>query len=346
MAATTRKERDVMAVKLEDVARYARVSAATVSRVLAGKSNGRRDVKQRVLEAVELLDYEPNRMAQSLRLQRSHLIGLVVSDIQNPFFTSIVRAIEDSLSKAGFAVLLFNTDDNAAKESYYLNFLKAEKVSGVIIAPTEGATQNLPALLKANIPVVAIDRALTGLEVDSVTTNNREASYQLVKTLLQQGQVQQRQQRIGAILPPMSVMTGRERYEGYRQALREGGISIFEELVITGHESESYGYQSAKTLLETAQPATALFLGTKVITLGALRYLFETGRTIPDDVALAAFDKLDWMPHLPDIPYAEQSSYSIGEVAVRLLLERMDQPKRSLQTVILPSAIKTTRDYS
>jgi LacI family transcriptional regulator len=330
-----------MAVKLEDVARYARVSAATVSRVLAGKSNGRKDVKQRVLEAVELLDYEPNRMAQSLRLQRSHLVGLVISDIQNPFFTTIVRAIEDALSQAGFAVLLFNTDDNADKESSYLNFLKAEKVAGVIIAPTESASQSVPALLKANIPVIAIDRTLAGLEVDSVTTNNREASYQLVQTLVQQGHT-----RIGAILSPMSVMTGRERYEGYRQALREGGISIFGELVITGHESETYGYQSAKALLEHSPRASALFLGTKIIALGALRYLFETGRKIPEDIALVAFDKLDWMPHLPTIPYAEQSSYRIGEVAVKLLLERMNQPNRTLQIIVLPSAVKTTQDYS
>jgi LacI family transcriptional regulator len=329
-----------MAVKLEDVARYARVSAATVSRVLAGKSNGRRDVKQRVLEAVELLDYEPNRMAQSLRLQRSHVIGLVISDIQTPFFTSVVRAVEDALSKAGFAVLLFNTDDNPDKEAYYLNFLKSEKVAGVIIAPTESAVQTIPALLKANIPMVTLERVLeTGFAVDSVTTNNREASYQLVKGLLEAGHT-----RIGAILPTMTLTIGRERYEGYRQALREAGLSIFDELVSTGRPTEEHGYASAKGLL--GQATSALFLGTKRITLGALRYLFETGRNIPDDVAIVAFDKLDWLPHLPAIPYAEQSSYNVGEVAVKLLLERMDQPNRSLQSIVLPVAIKTTNEHS
>jgi DNA-binding LacI/PurR family transcriptional regulator len=326
-----------MAVKLEDVARYARVSAATVSRVLAGKSNGRKDVKQRVMEAVELLDYEPNRMAQSLRLQRSHLVGLVISDIQNPFFTTVIRATEDALSQAGFAVLLFNTDDNPEKEAGYLNFLKAEKVAGVILSPTEGAMQSVPALLRAKIPVVAIDRTLTGLEIDSVTTNNREASYDLVKGLLRDGHT-----RVAAILPSMNLTTGRERYEGYRQALREAGISIFDELVMTGRALEEHGYESTKVLLEQPQPPTAFFLGTKPITLGALRYILESGRKVPGDIAVAAFDKLDWLPNLPSIPYAEQSSYDVGETAVKLLLERMKQPKRTLQSVVLPSAIKTT----
>ncbi len=326
-----------MAVKLEDVARYARVSAATVSRVLAGKSNGRRDVKQRVMEAVELLDYEPNRMAQNLRLQRSHLVGLVISDIQNPFFTTVVRAVEDALSKAGFAVLLFNSDDNPNKEADYLNFLKAEKVAGVIIAPTEHAAQSAPALLKANIPVVTIDRMFSDLAVDSVTTNNREASYELVKGLLGFGHT-----RIAAILPSMNVTTGRERYEGYRQALRESGVSIFDELVVTGRALEEQGYESAKALLSQSNPPTAFFLGTKFITLGALRYLFEVGKKIPEDVAVVAFDKLDWLPNLPNIPHAEQSSYSLGETAVQLLLSRMNQPKRSVQNVVLPAIIKRT----
>ena len=195
-----------------------------------------------------------------------------------------MRAVEDALGRAGFAVLLFNSDDNAAKEEKYLHFLKVEKVAGVIVAPTEHAAQSASALLGASIPVVTIDRALDldignlnvdDLGVDSVTTDNREASYELVKML------DSHHKRIAAILPSMSLTTGRERYKGYRQAMRERGLSIFDELVMTGRNIEEHGFESAKALLALPEPPTAFFLGANLITLGALRHFFETGPNHP-----------------------------------------------------------------
>lgn len=319
-----------MASHIKDVARLAGVSSATVSRVLSNKPYVRDEVKNRVLAAIDELAYEPNRVARSLRVQRSSIIGLIISDIQNSFFNTVVRGIEDSFYKHGYAVFLCNSDENPEKERMYLNLLKAERVAGVILTPTSKAAATLTDLMKADIPVIAIDRTVPGLELDTVTSNNQESAYRLVKHLIAQGH-----RRIATVLPDLSIGTGRERFEGYKQALAEAQIALEPELVQTGRPISEDGYNLTKTLLQ--HHPSALFSGTKLMTLGAIRAVQESGLKIPEDLTLAAFDKLDWMPYQPQMSFAEQPTYELGKTAAQLLLERFKQPnqpgrKKTLKT--------------
>lgn len=323
-----------MAVRIQDVAQRAGVSSATVSRVLANKPHVREALKKRVQDAVKALDYQPNRVARSLRVQRSSVIGLIISDIQNSFFNTVVRAIEDAAYERGYAVFLCNSDEDPVKEKLYLELFQAERVAGIILTPTRETSASLTSLIASDIPVVSVDRRVPGAAIDTVLTNNAEASCTLVTHLIEQGH-----KRIGAVLSDLAITTGRERFAGYKQALRAAKIALSEDLVRVGRSVEADGYALAKALLSSPKPPTALFVGTKLMSLGALRAIYEQGLIIPDNIALAVFDKLDWMPFTPPTSYAQQPAYELGERAAQLLLERMTQPELSARQLVLPSSI-------
>jgi DNA-binding LacI/PurR family transcriptional regulator len=321
-------------VRIQEVARRAKVSSATVSRVLSNKPHVREELKERVLRVVQDLGYEPNRVARSLRAQRSSVIGLIISDVRNSFFQQLARAVEDMAYKNGYAVFLCNSDEDPEKESLYVNVLRAERVAGVIMSPTRETTNACKSLLVAGIPAVAVDRSVLGTSLDSVITDNSVATYKLISHLIGQGH-----KRIGAVFSDLGITTGRERFEGYKRALREAGLPLDETLVRTGLPMDEDGYRLAKSLLESSPRPTALFTGSKLLTYGALHAIYDSGLNIPKDISLASFDKLDWMPALPAMSYAEQPAYELGKTATELLLKRLETPGRTTQKVVLESTL-------
>lgn len=321
-------------VRIQEVARRAKVSSATVSRVLSNKPHVRDELKERVLRVVQDLGYEPNRVARSLRVQRSSVIGLIISDVRNSFFQQLARAVEDIAYQNGYAVFLCNSDEDPEKESLYVNVLRAERVAGVIMSPTRETTHACKTLLAAGIPAVAVDRSVLGTNLDSVSTDNSAAAYKLVNHLIRQGHA-----RIGGIFSDLSITTGRERFEGYKRALREAGLPLDEDLVRTGLPMNEDGYRLTKSLLESTRQTTAIFVGSKLLSYGALHALYDLGLTIPRDIAFASFDKLDWMPSLPAMSYAEQPAYELGKTATQLLLKRFESPSKTVQKIVLESSI-------
>ena len=320
--------------RIKDVAARAGVSAATVSRVLAGKPHVSAAVRERVLRAAQALHYRPNRIARSLRVQRSRVIGLVVSDIQNPFFNQVVRAVEDAALPHGFAVFLCNTDENGAREALYLELLLDEQVAGVILTPAHAEAEAYRTFLQAGIPLVVIDREVAGLGVDTVVSDNQEASRAAVARL-----IAERHTRIGTVLSDLTISTGQLRFAGYRQALADATITFQPELAVFGKPVEAEGYRLTQTLLGLAEPPTALFTGSKLLTLGALRYLYEHDLAIPKTVALAAFDALEWLPNLPEMLNVKQPAYTIGQRAAELLLGRIGGSESPAERLVLPSAV-------
>ena len=320
--------------RIKDVAARAGVSAATVSRVLAGKPHVSAAVRERVLGAAQALHYRPNRIARSLRVQRSRVIGLVVSDIQNPFFNQVVRAVEDAALPHGFAVFLCNTDENGAREALYLELLLDEQVAGVILTPAHAEAEAYRTFLQAGIPLVVIDREVAGLGVDTVVSDNQEASRAAVARLIAEGHT-----RIGTVLSDLTISTGQQRFAGYRQALENANITFQPELAVFGKPVEAEGYRLTQTLLGLAEPPTALFTGSKLLTLGALRYLYEHDLAIPKTVALAAFDALEWLPNLPEMLNVKQPAYTIGKRAAELLLGRIGGSESPAERLVLPSAV-------
>ncbi|MEZ4731527.1 MAG: LacI family DNA-binding transcriptional regulator [Caldilineaceae bacterium] len=322
--------------KLADVARRAGVSTASVSRVLAGKPHVSENVRQRVLTAVHELNFRPSRLARSLRAQRSHVLGLIISDIQNPFFVSIVRAIEDIAYQHQYSLVLCNADEDPVKEALYIELMIAEKVAGVIISPTHETATSCQQLAAVGIPLVAVDRRVNNLCVDTVVVDNISATFALVSHLIADGH-----RRIGAVVGAPTVSTGHERRDGYLRALQAHGLAPAAELLCVGPPTTAAGYQMVNTLLDLPNPPTALFLGNNLLTIGALKAIHERNLQIPEDVAVAAFDEMDWMFVMkPALTVVAQPVYAMGKCAAELLLARITDPARPIQEIVLEPTIQ------
>jgi LacI family fructose operon transcriptional repressor len=316
--------------KIKDVADAAKVSTATVSRVLAGKPNVRPEVIKRVLETVQKLGYRPNRVARTLRSNKSNIIGLIVSDIENPFFQQVSRAVEDAALEQGYSVVLCNTDEKPEKEMMYLQLLHDENVAGIILSPTRQAAENPDSLSALNMPLVIIDRRINGGHFDNIITNNGQSAYTIVSHLIAQGH-----HRIGAVFGACST-TGRERREGYLQALKEKKIKALPELVEFANHKEEDGFSAAMKLLQLSERPDAIFTSNSLLAAGVLRALKESNIAIPDEIAFASFDETRWAALVaPPITVIEQPTYEIGQTATLLLAKRIIDPSRATREVML-----------
>ncbi len=325
-----------MASTIKDVAKLANVSIATVSRVFADKPFIRESTRKRVLQAAQKLQYKPSRVARSLRTQSSRIIGLIISDIQNPFFTALVRAVEDEAYLHNYAIFLCNSDETAPKENMYIDLMLAEKVSGVIITPASGSGGNLRKLIEAGVPVVAVDRSVTDLDLDTVVLDNVSAACDLVSYVARQGH-----RRIGAILGSKEITTGHDRYQGYRNALESFGIPLDPALVRMGVPKESVGHRYALELLDSPEPPTAIFAGNNLLTVGAFRAIRERGLRIPQDISLCGFDDMEWTSLItPPLTVASQPIYQMGQEAVRLILAHISHPSKPASKVVFQSRLE------
>jgi DNA-binding LacI/PurR family transcriptional regulator len=304
---------------ITDVAAAAGVSVATVSRVLSNYPHVRPAVRARVLAAVQQLDYQPSRVARSLRLQRSQVFGLIIPDIQNPFFTELARAVEDVAYRHEHAVFLCNTDENAEKEKLYVDLMEAEQVAGVIIAPTVEADSPCRWLLDAGIPVVAVDRRLQGLEVDTVLADNAACATAVTTHLIDEGFT-----RIAAIVGPSTTTTGRERLSGFRSAMEAARLAWEPENVRSGPYTEEMGAQLMLELLNRPQPPQAILVANNLLGTGALAAIRQRSLSIPGDVALAVIGETPCTRlATPPLTAVKLPIYDMGVTAVTLLLERM-----------------------
>ena len=313
---------------IKDVAKAAGVSTATVSRVLSNGLHVRPEVRERVMTAVEQLEYRPNLVARSLRSQQSTTVSLIVSDIRNPFFTSLSRAIEDTTYEQEYSIILCNTDENPEKEAIYLNLMQDTGVAGVIISPTRQTVANFSSS-NFPFPIVVVDRSIPNGDVDTVLLDNIDAAYRLTTHLIEQGYKQ-----IGALCTEMG--TGLERQLGYEKALRAHGLAPKAEHMKYVLPRLEAGYAATLKMIDTAEPPDALFTMNSLLAAGALQAIQERHLTIPDDIALVTFDETTWATLVqPAITLIAQPTYEIGKTAAELLLQRIADPGRSTRQVIL-----------
>jgi LacI family transcriptional regulator, fructose operon transcriptional repressor len=318
------------ATTIKDVARLAGVSVATVSRVLSDHSYVRDEVRWRVQKAIAELSYRPNRVARSLRAQRSKFIGLIISDIENPFYTALVRAVEDVAYARQYSLLLCNSDEDPEKERVYIEFMRDEQVAGVIASPTAENLTSLQVLIDAKIPVVAVDRRAKQTPVDTVMLDHAKSAYLLAKHLVEQGHT-----RIGMVIGNTTTTSGRERKRGFLKALKEAGVTPDSALMREVKPMEEAGFQAALGLLSLPNPPTALFIGNNLLTVGALKAIQHKKLRIPKDISLVGHDELPWMSLLsPGITVVAQPVYDLGRQAVDLLMARIkgdEQPPREIK---------------
>ncbi|MGV9309342.1 LacI family DNA-binding transcriptional regulator [Nonomuraea sp. NPDC003727] len=313
-----------------DVARHAGVSAATVSRVVNGRPNVDPVLAERVRRALTELAYRPNAVARNLRKSQTTLWAVIISDVGNPFFTAMVRGVEDVAQKAGFSVVLCNSDEDPAKEGKYVTAALDDQMAGVIISPSGRAT-HVNRLVDARVPVVVIDRQLRGIAVDTVLVDNEHGAELATAHLIDSGY-----ERIACITGPRRLSTAVQRLRGYQRALRGHRRAVREELVRYADFREEGGYAAMEALLRQDSPPDAVFAANNLMTVGAVECLVDQGVRIPEEVGVVGFDNIPWA-HLvrPSLTTVGQPTYELGRTAALLLAERIAEPSRPAGSVTL-----------
>ncbi|HHY42133.1 MAG TPA: LacI family transcriptional regulator [Thermoanaerobacterales bacterium] len=317
-------------VTIKDVAKKAGVSPSTVSRALSGNASVKESTKQKILEAVKLLNYRPNFLAQGLKEGKTKTIGLIIPNIRNPIYPALARGVEDTAKKFGYSVVLCNTDEDVKAEKEYIQKLRKRWVDGLLIAPAAKETEHIVELQKEGFPMVIIVRNVDFL-ANAVIIDNFRAAYDAVSFLIKTGH-----QRIAIIKGNQQLALYRERFRGYKQALLDAGLPVHEEL-ITGDESDSVqwsldGYNAVYSLFAQNIKFDAVFATTDLRAIGAIRAIKDHGYKVPEDISVIGFDNLEFSSLIdPPLSTVSQPLYDIGVRAVNKLLalintETMQEP--------------------
>ncbi|MEN5095337.1 LacI family DNA-binding transcriptional regulator [Stenotrophomonas sp. TWI1409] len=314
-----------MSISINDVARVAGVSKSTVSRVLGGGPVSEA-VRGRVEAAIRQTGYHPNLQARRLRARHTGIIGLIVADIRNPFFTALIRAVEEVAYREGLRVTLCNTDEDPEREALYLQLMHEERISGLIFAPTRTTVGRLERLT-LDYPTVLVDRAAPGGSIDSVVLDNPAAMAGLVEHLVARGY-----RRIGGLFGSTST-TAAERRDGYLAAMRTHGLEPdYREVEPTAEAAIA----TVEQWLAGPSRPEALVASNSLLLMGALKAARSAGLAIPDALALAGFDNERWTELVePGITVIEQPVEEMGRAAMSLLLERLRAPELPVRRLVM-----------
>ncbi len=309
-----------MNATVRDVAKMAGVSAMTVSRVINGGLGVRPQTRLRVEKAIGKLDFVPNAIARGLMSRKTGALGVIVPDIVNPFFAVLVRGAETVARRAGFRLLLCNSDGDLARERQYIDDMISHRVEGLLIAPVDdrSKTSFLP-LVRRRFPFVLVDRSVAGLDCDLVQADSVAGARKLIDHLVALGH-----RRIGVIIEPDNVSTARERLQGYRDALKAAGLEATPDLVVQTSADRAGGYQAMQMLLALDPLPDAVFAVNNMTALGAMQAIRQRRLVVPRDIALVCFDDVEHLAVLsPFLTVMNQPAEIFGTVAAQLLIDRI-----------------------
>jgi DNA-binding LacI/PurR family transcriptional regulator len=323
---------------LRDVAGAAGVSIATASRILTGARESRPATRERVLAAASRLDYRPSGLARALKLQQTSTLGLLVTDIENPYFPEVVRAVEDAAHARGYAVLLCNSTDDPARELAYLNLLLERRVDGIIVAASRVGTRHAALLARAQVPVVLVNSEAPRSGLTSITSDNRAGARLAAEHLLQLGH-----RHLAHITADAANAAAALRMAGIRDALSaaDGEVNPPELLVAEGDAHVAGGERATRELLQRQPAVTAIVCYNDLTAIGALRALRACGRRVPEDVSVVGFDDIDlakWTD--PPLTTVAQQKAEMGRWAFETLRKEMEggsaRPRRGR---VLPATL-------
>ena len=320
---------------MRDVAERAGVSVTTVSHVINGTRHVSDELRNRVLEAMQALAYQPNALARSLRRNESCTIGMILPDAMNPYFAEIARSIEDTSFSEDYSVIICNSDGNLAKELNYINVLMEKRVDGIIFVAAGMSAEHIRMLQDKRMPVVVVDRDSPGVMVDSVQINNAAGGWLATSHLIELGHT-----HIACIAGPSDVTPSGERVDGYRRALHEAGLPILAENIVRGDFHAASGYQITKELLARDKRPTAIFACNDLMAIGALRAAKAMGFRVPEDISVVGFDDIYLAAYSnPPLTTVRQPKYEMGQLATKLLLERIQDPDLPPRTPLLDTEL-------
>ncbi|MCX5108126.1 LacI family transcriptional regulator [Streptomyces sp. NBC_00378] len=322
---------------IKDVAAQAGVSVATVSRVLNSHPSVSPDARTRVLAAVDALGYRPNAVARSLRTDQTRTLGLVISDVLNPYFTELARFVEEEARALGYSVIIGNADERPELQDHHVRTLLDRRIDGLLVSPADGDSPLMADVARAGTPMVFVDRWMPGVDVPVVRADGRHAIRDLVAHLYALGR-----RRLAIIAGPAATTTGDERVEAFREALRAHELGLPEVYIGQGDFQADSGRRVTEGFLALPEPPEIVFAADNLMALGALDAIRAAGLRVPQDIGLAAFDDIPWFVHTdPPITAIAQPTGELGRAAVRALVDIVEG--RSPQSVTLPARLVVRR---
>ncbi|MCP4142569.1 MAG: LacI family transcriptional regulator [Chloroflexi bacterium] len=318
---------------IRDVAKLAGVAPITVSRVINDSSYVKLDTRERVEAAIEELGYVPNMLGQSLRFKQTMTLAVIITDITNPFWTTVTRGVEDVAQEHGYLTILCNTDESENKQEQYLQMLLRRRIDGILLVSASNDAKPVELVKKQKIPLVLMDRNVENVDVDIVRSDTEEGAYKLTNHLLSLGH-----RKITMLAGPRDIFTSVDRTKGFCRAFEEVGIEISNEQIIWGEFTKEAGYLMAQQALQNDILPTALFAANNFVAVGALQALQEKDIRVPEQIAIVAVDDIPPAYTInPFLTVAKQPAREMGKQAAQLLLNRvegtMDAP---CQEIVLP----------
>jgi LacI family transcriptional regulator len=307
-------------ITITDVAKHAGVSVATVSATINGKKYVSPELRSKVTAAIHFLDYAPDAIARGLKKGTTKLIGLILPDITNPFFTDFVKYFERGARKQGYSVLMCDTDEDFEAERAYLRLMRTYRAEGVILMPTgRPEAYEEPEFTRYDIPVVMVDRAIPAIPCDHVLLNNKAAGLEATNYLLDLGHT-----RIATVAGPDYLAIARERTEGFREAITVRGLSFDSSQIRCGNYHVDEAFEACKELLSSEARPTGLFVAGNLMLIGVMRAIAALNLTCPKDISVVAVDDFPWAnAFVPRLTTVSQPTTEFSDNALRLLLQRI-----------------------
>ncbi|MHB1024006.1 MAG: LacI family DNA-binding transcriptional regulator [Acidobacteriaceae bacterium] len=323
---------------MKQIAKIAGVSLGTVSNVLNGSAAVRGPLRNRVMEAVEALGYQPSELARGLRRDKTNMIGMIIPDVTNPFFPSVVRGAEDIAFSNGYRLILCNTDNDHAKELVHLKELRTYLPAGLIVIPSNFSdlTVQAESYRKSGAAVVCVDRLPKHWQGDSVTADHETGAYNATHYLLKLGH-----RHLATITGPLHLTNAQQRLAGFRRALSRKKIQISPEYIQETTFDQHGGYVKALRLLKMVPRPTVIVAGNDLIALGVLLAIREAGFRCPEDISVMGFDDLDLAEVTsPALSSVSQAGYQLGTTAASILIERVQGDSGPPKHVVLETVLK------
>ena len=318
--------------RLKDVADRAGVSTATVSRVLNGLGPMSDEARGRVLKASQALDYHPNWLAKSLRGRRTNTIGLVVPDIENPFFTSLVKGVERAAGDRGWTVILGNTDEDLGREEALVCALAERKVDGLLLCPVAGPHEYVARHLERGLPMVAVNREVPDVSLAVVSTDNRRGGYEGLHHLFARGL-----RRLALILGTPGLSTTKGKLAGCRRAAREFGLGPKDVILKVGYGRLEAGHQAALEILDASPRPEGIFAFNNLMAEGALMAIRQRGVRCPEEIAVVGFDDFRSAAAMtPPLTVVEQDPIGMGQRAVDVLAQVIETGEAAQAITTIP----------
>lgn len=324
---------DKRRTSFRDIAAAAGVAVSTVSRYLNGQMILKPETEARVLQAMDALGYAQSSRRPNAPVVRLGVIGLVVPQIGNDYFSRIADSVVTSAESQGFSVLIASTQNHSRKQLEYVDLLAGAAVSGIIYAGNYVSNSALSSVIEQGTPVVVIDEALIGAPpTDTVLVDDYAGAYQAVAHLAALGH-----QRIALVTGPSSLNSVQERRRGYIDALRKANIDPDDQIQISGEFSEDFGVGAVSRLMAAKEPPTAVFAASDTIALGVMIGARNSGISIPQDLSIVGFDDSSGAGYVtPRLTTVRTPLDKMAAMAVAALIERIESPRRPAQTAITP----------